>query len=284
MKKLFFALACVVGLMTFAGCTQEQINELLEQKPTVEFVAADGYIATNTSVYVGTELKFQVKIAPNSGSEAALAHFDFSITDLTGATVFNENPTITNPDGESTYEFSFTPQAASTYLVTATVTDANSKANIAELTVDYVPVVVAEMGTYEGSLNIAGQLTSDEYLGQSLNEAVEYSDLPISIILGAIDDNNRVSATIEIEGSPVTLYATMTDNVMTFDEFHFNKTITAILEVTLDLTMNITGTMDGNTLTLEGTAVGSGSTPVLMTTFNVNLEGTTAGTLTKVEE
>ena len=42
MKKLTFALACIIGMMFFASCTQEQIDEVMAQKPTVEFMSDEG--------------------------------------------------------------------------------------------------------------------------------------------------------------------------------------------------------------------------------------------------
>ena len=155
MRKLFFALACVVGLMTFASCTQEVIDDIMAQKPVAEFVAGDGLISVNTSVYLGETLNFKVKVAPNSGSESELAHFDFSITNLTGATVFNENPEITNPAGENFFEFAYTPTAASTYAVTATVTDKAGKANVVTVVVDCVEPVIEGLGTYEIDIDVS---------------------------------------------------------------------------------------------------------------------------------
>ena len=284
MKKLFFAMACVIGLMTFASCTQEQINEIMEQKPEVAFVSEEGFISGNTSVYVGTELNFKVRVAPNSGSESELAHFDFSITDLTGATVFNENPTFTDPNGENVFEFNFTPEVASTYAVTATITDKAGKANIATVVVDYVQPVVEGLGTFTGIININGHVATNEVVGYTYNDDYNMENLETTITLGAVGEDNRISATLDIDGSPVTLYGTMENNTITFDEFHFNKTITITLDITLDLAMNITGVIENDVLTLSGTANGSGKTQVLLVVVEANYEGTVDGTLNKVVE
>lgn len=281
MKKLFFGLVCFIGLMTFAGCTQEQIDEILEQKPTVEFVSGENFISGNTGVYIGTELNFKVKIAPNTGSESELDHLDFSITDLTGATVFNENPTITDPTGENYFEFTFTPEAASTYAVTATVTDKATKTNVATIVVDCVLPVVEGLGTFNGIINITGHVTTNEVVGYTYDDDYDIEDMATTITLGAIDENNHVSGNIEIDGTPVTLYGTMEDGIITFDEFHFNKTITITVDVTLDLAMNIIGTLEDNVLTLAGTAEGSGKTTPLFITVEANYEGIIDGTLEK---
>ena len=291
MKKFFFALACVIGLMTFASCTQDVIDDIMAQKPEVAFVAEDGYISSTTSVYEGTELKFKVRVAPNSSSEAELDHFDFSITNFkTGYTLLNENPVLTDPNGENIFEWSITPDTASTYVVTATVTDKatpNAKVNAAEITVDYVKPVAAEMGVFTGNLEIQGHLTSNEIAGyEAYNMDTTLRDIPVTITLGALGDDNKVSATIDIEGTPVTLYGTLNPetNLITFEEFHFHKTINLYVDITLDLVMNMTGTLENDTMTLNGTAVGSGKTQILLATLEVNLDGTIGGTLAKQAE
>ena len=284
MKKLFLGLACVIGLMFFASCTQEVIDDIMAQKPSVEFISGEGLIAGNTSVYVGTELNFQVKVAPNSGSQSELSHFDFSITDLTGATVFNENPAFDDPNGENIFYFSYTPSAASTYAVTATVTDKAGKVNVITAVVDYVEPVVEGIGTFNGILTINGHVTTNEVVGYTYDDDYNIEDLDVTITLGTIDENNRVSATIDIDGTPVTLYGTMVENTITFDEFHFNKTITITATVTLDLAMNITGVLEDDVMTLSGTAAGSGKTQVLLIMLEANYEGNIDGSLERVTE
>lgn len=284
MKKLFFALACVVGMMTFASCTQEVIDDIMAQKPEVEFVTGEGLVSANTSIYLGEELNFKVRVAPNSGSESELAHFDFSITDLTGATVFNQNPEFTNAAGENTFEFTFTPQAASTYAVIATVTDKAGKANVAKVVVDCVEPVLEGLGTFTGEIDILGHVSTNEVIGYTYDNDYNMEGLATILTLGAIDEDNRVSATLEIDGTPVTLYGTMVEGTITFDEFHFNKTISITVDVTLDLVMNMTGVLQDDVLTLSGTAIGAGSTMVTVLQITANYNGTIEGSLEKVAE
>ena len=284
MKKLFFGLACVIGLMFFASCTQEVIDDLMSQKPTIEFVAEEGYISGNTGMYLGNEMNFKVKVAPNSGSEAALSHFDFSVTDLSGDTYYNDNPEITKPNEENIFEYNLIPNYPSTFVVTASITDVNGKVNLIKVVVDYVQPVVEGIGTFSGNININGHITSNEVMGQSYDQDYNLENLATTLVLGAVSEENRVSATLEIDGTPVTLYGTMVDGTITFDEFQFNKTITLILEVTLNLTMNMTGVLENDVLTLSGTAAGEGKTMAAIVEFKVNFEGTIEGSLEKVLE
>ncbi len=278
-------MACVVGLMFFASCDPETISELMEQKPTVAFVAGEGFISGSTSVYVGEELNFQVKVAPNTGSESELVNVDFSITALDGTTVFNDKPTLTDPTGETVFTETFTPEAASTYTVTATVTDAAGKVGIAVVTVDYVEPVVEGIGTFNGLVTINGHITSDSIAGiPAYDEDYVFEDLATTIVLGTTADG-KINATLEIDGSPVTLQCTQDGNNLVFDEFHFYKSIELLpATVTLDLVMNMTGVLEDDVLTVAGTCAGTGSTPILMLTFSVNMEGTIEGSLEKAAE
>ena len=285
MKKLFFGLACIIGMMFFASCTQEQIDDIMAQKPVVEFVSGEGLISGNTGVYVGEALNFKVRVAPNSGSEAELSHFNFAITDATGATVLDENPTILKPAEENFFEFTYVPDHASTYAVTATVTDANNKANVVNIVVDYVEPVVEGIGTFSGLININGHVTTNEVATYSYDSDYNIDSLATTLTLGHVAEDNRVSATLDIDGTPVTLYGTMGEgNQITFDEFHFSKTITITLDVTLDLTMNMTGVLENDVLTLSGNASGSGKTQVILIVVEANFEGNIDGSLEKVVE
>lgn len=286
MKKLFFGLICVIGLMTFVSCDQEIIDDLMQQKPSVEFVSGDGYITGNTSVYIGTELNFKVKAAPNSGSESELEHLDFSITDKEGTTKFNDNPEFTDPNGENIFEWSYTPEDASTYLVTVTLTDKAGKVNIIKAVVDCVEPVLEGIGTFTGITNINGHITTNELVGYTYDDDYNIEELATTITLGTINEENGVIGTLDIDGTPVTLYGTMGEDgvTITFDEFHFNKTINITVDVQLDLTMNITGVLQDDELTLSGTAVGSGKTQVIVSYLEVNFNGTIEGTLNKVTE
>ena len=285
MKKLFFGMACIIGMMFFASCTQEQIDDLMAQKPGVQFVSETGYTAANTSIYLNDSLKFKVKIAPNSGSESPLASFDFSITDLSGATVLNDNPTIDEPAGENIFEYSFTPQYASTYALTAKVTDEAGKTNVATVVVNCVEPIAEGLGTFTGMINIMGHINTNEVAGYpTYDEEYNMENLATTLTLGAVGEENRISATLDIDGTPVTLYGTKTDTTITFDEFHFNKTITLVVDITLDLIMNITGTLENDVLTLSGPAAGEGKTMLAIWEFKANYNGNVNGSLEKVAE
>lgn len=281
MKKILLSLTCLVTIMFFASCTQEQIDDFLEKKPNVAFVEAEGFISTNTSMFVGTELNFQIKVSPNAGSESPLASLSFEVMDnLSGETVFTDNPEITDPNGESLISESFTPTYASNYTITATVKDEAGKMNIATIIIDYVQPTSAEIGVFEGTLVLNGHIsTIQEYVGYQLDQDLDPIDLPTSITLGSVEDGERIKATFVIDGSPVSLYCTQDGENLLFDEFHFTKTINIILDINLDFTVNATGILTGNTLTLTGETSGTGSVNIPVINPQVSMTGEISGTL-----
>lgn len=287
MKKILLALTCLVTTVFFASCTQEQIDDFLEKKPNVAFVEAEGYISSNTSVLVGTELMFQVKASPNSGSNSPLAHINFAVTDIHGQTVKDVNPTIEDPTGETVFTESFATEKASTYVITVTVTDEAGKANVAELTVTYMNPVIAEIGVFKGNLAILGRVTTDGGIIPGTNpidEPLDISDIVTRITLGSVE-NNKINAMIDIEGTPVIFEATQNGNDLVFDEFIFNKVINLYgVDIELNITVNMTGVLENDVLTLDGTASGTGIVKVLGINVNVNLiDGTITGELEKEE-
>lgn len=282
-------MACVIGLMFMASCTQEQINNLLAQKPTVEFVAGEGFISNNTGVYFGEPLNFKVKAAPNSGSGAELSSFKFTLVDKEGNSAYYDSPDIDYPTEENYFEYSVTPETASTFLAIATVTDANKKSAVDTVVVNYVKPVIEGIGTFEGPVNINGSYSTNEILNNSYQGEYNFENVNVSLILGTVDEENGVSATLDIEGVPVTIYGTNNEGVVTFDPYNINMAMPIsisgidITSVMLDLTINMTGTLVDDVLTLNGTGNGTGSADTgLGIVLRANYSGTIEGSLTKV--
>ena len=276
-------MACVIGMMFFASCDPEVVEEIMEQKPEVSFVTEEGYISGNANLLVGTDLNFKVSISPNSSSLSELVSFDFSIANVAGEIVYNRTPEILDPTNENIYIFDDLPELpASTYTVSATVNDAAGKTNVAVLVVDYVLPIEEGLGTFVGTMNIQGHLFSNEIAGyETYDMDTVLRDIPVTLVLGTVDDNNHVVGTFYVEDTPITLYGTMEGNIITFDEFRFYKVINLFVDVQLEYVMNITGVLENDAIYLGGSTFGTGETQVLLAILTVTLDGTMDGYLEK---
>lgn len=283
MKKLSLALACVIGMMFFASCDPNAINDILEQKPTVEFVSGDNLVSDFSGFWVNTELHFQFKLAPNATSKSPITSFHFAIHDMNGQLIMSDEDAtkITNPDGETIIEEVFVKDVPSTYTVKVSVKDAAGKESTAGFAVDYVLPIVSVLGTYQGNVVLAGHVKTDKAVaGYSLDDDYTTGNLPTTVVLGELGENNRVSATFEIDGRPVTLYCTKNDNTLNIDEFHFDRSVPvegSNASVLLDIKIkNGTAVLSEGTMTLTGNVEGTGTVTGIQ---YLNVTATATGTI-----
>lgn len=287
MKKLFFALACVIGLMTFTSCDPEMMDELMEQKPEISLVEAEGQIWHNIGVRLGTELVFQVKVAPNSGSMSELTGLDFTVKNLNGVTLYSESGDIENPAGENTIEFSYEPTEASTYTCTFTVTDAAGKSKEVKVIVICSESVENVNGIYSGNLDMTGYVTTNEIAGYEGYDHQEQSinGIPVTLTLGEVDATGNIPVGVEVEDTYVSIMSTLVDNTLTVNGIYFYSALNLFVRVHVEFTVNIVGVIDNGVMELTGTATGAGEAQVLTAKLEVAFEdGTLEGTLEEVVE
>lgn len=287
MKKLFFAMACVIGLMTFASCDPEIMSEIMEQKPEIQLVEAEGYIWHNIGVRLGTELDFQVTVAPNTGSMSELTDVSFTVKNGNNTVLKSESAEIEDPAGENTIGFSFEPEEASTYTCTITVTDAANKSNEVIVIVVCSEPVEAVNGIYGGTLNMTGYVTTNEIAGYEGydHEEVSVTDVPITLTLGEIDEEGNVQVGVDVEDSYLALTGTMENNTVSINGIYFYSAIKLFVNVYAEFNVNIVGNINEGVMTLSGTAEAAGEAQVLTAKLEVTFEdGTLEGTLEEIVE
>lgn len=287
MKKLFFALACVIGLMTFTSCDSDFMQDLLEQKPQIELVETEGYIWHNIGVRLGTELNFQVKATPNSGSMSELTDVDLTVKNSEGTVIYSASGNIEDPTSENIVEFSYQPTEASTYTCTFTVTDAANKSKEVKVIVICSEPVENVNGLYNGTLNMTGYVTTNEIAGYGVynHEEVPVNDIPVTLTLGEIDEEGNVLVGVDVEDTYVAIMGTMEESTVTINGIYFFSAMNLFVRVDVEFNVNIVGVIDNGVMTLSGTATGTGEAQVLTTKLNVTFEdGTLEGTLNEVAE
>lgn len=274
-------MACFIGLMFFASCDPE----IMQQLPEVTFEEGEGYLTHNTGVRIGTELKFKVTVAPNSGSESELTGMEFYITNANGVKVLDEHPAIEDPTDENTFIFTYTPDALSTYTVTASVVDQAGKTKTDAIVVGcFEDVQAGEYGAYCGAMNLHGYVTSNQIAGYDAyqHEEIDIKDVPVTITLGELN-GNIIKIGLDIDDSYIALEGTMEGNTVTLSDIDFYKSINLFVSVAVHFTTNITGVIDDDVMILSGTAEGTGTARVIVAKLDVTFEeGTVAGELQKM--
>lgn len=278
MKKIAVLLACIVGLFCFTRC-EDNMDDLLSQKPEIEFLAEEGYCHADGNFYVNTEINFMIQATPNTSSKSPLASFNFSIIDLNGNDLVDESITVASDTLLVTKSFSSAKEG--TYLITATVTDAAGKVNAAEIHVTLIDPNAGVIGRYEGAVDIAGEVVFDTLLPQ---QHVTLDSLHACIILSSSTEPDMVNAIFEIEGEPYSVQCHKNGNQLEMEEIHLTRVLAEINNLQLDFLINITGTLDGDRLEISGPAIGTGQMNFLIFNVHANMEGQIEGVLEKVPE
>lgn len=287
MKKFFFVMACVIGLMTITSCDPEIMQDLLQQKPEIELIEAEGYISHNIGVRLGTELNFMVTVAPNSGSLSELTDVDFSIKNSNGTVIWSESGDIEDPANENTLEFKYEPTEASTYTCTITVTDAANKSKEVKVIVVCSEPVESVNGIYGGMIDLTGYVTTNEIAGHDTynHEEVTVPGVPITLTLGEIDEEGNVLVGVDVEDSYVAVMGTMEENVLTVNGIYFYSAVGLFVSVNIEFNINIVGEIGEGVMVLSGTAEGEGEAQVLTAKLEASFEeGTLEGTLEEITE
>ena len=288
MKKLFFVMACVIGMMTFTSCDPSAIDDLMKQKPEISLLQGEDLFTHNTGVRVGTELNFQVKVAPNSSSMSPIANVKFTVKDLNGNLLKSESPEFEDPSVENIFDFSFTAEdSETTYVFTFTVTDQASKSN--EIIVNVISSEVVEPinGIYSGLINLHGYITTNEIAGHETynHEEKELNDIPVTIYFGETNEQGQAHIGIEVEDTYMSFWCPMESNTIDLNEFVYYQSVELFVNVVVAVTANIDCEVEDGVMTLSGTAEGIGEATVLLAKLDVKLEeGTLEGTLVEVTE
>ena len=280
MKKLSLSLLCIVGMLFFASCDPELLNELFSQKPNIEFVEEEGYISKNCQVEFGTPLAFHIRVSPNDSTDYALKKLTFTIMDVdNGQTVIFEDVINIEENQHDVLDFyeTYTPEVAANLNVSAIIEDSNEAKNVADLVIDYYTPGI-EIGKYEGNIQITGQL-------QSNNPTIDGTpfdsgDIFTKITLDSIPGTNQINATLDIDGTPINIKCEKNGNTVAFAEYHFVKNYVFVTSIDLDFTVNMVATLsdDNAILTLDGTTTAKGN---VIEVLSIDMDGVLTGELHK---
>lgn len=287
MKKLTVLIACCLGVLFFASCDPEVIEDILAKKPTVEFVTEEHVTSAETyGINMNESLTLNVRIAPNEESGSGLNEFVFTIqkTNENGEIVLEDRQAITEDKYDPHFfEETFQFTEAGNYYVTALVRDDAGAENVAVAYVDVAAPIVEPLGNFTGNLKIAGTVTVNNPFTGSNEIELTPMDAATTIQLGNTDENGMSEAILNIDGNQVTLQCKRDGDTFIFDTFHFTKPLDLTV-FTVDFNIEITdmvGTLHDDMMTITAIAKGDGSYQQLVT---ANLDGNMEGELEKDKE
>jgi len=268
MKKSTLVLACLVGLAMLASCKKDPVEP--EKDPTAPTISAVS--ANYDEVYSGDE----ITVGFNATGEN-LTKIDMTAS-LNGEVIYSHSESI---DKAASYNYShtFAIEGIGVVTISGTVTDEAGQTATANFDFTTIEKPNAKfLGHYEGNALFTGTAN----ITYPIQQQLDLGDEPLATILDIVagDNMNEVVATFKVGEQSDTATGVVDGNTISFGTI--NGTVVQELPYvgsqTINMTYNnITVTLNGNELLLDGSCSGNGVGGML------TLSGTIGGSLTKTE-
>jgi hypothetical protein len=279
MKKSTLFLACCLGLMLFASCKKDPIA------PTISIYEDVGCVIENAQVYSGNEICVGFACTGEDLTQIEI------VLSQDGTVLASHSENITYGKNEPVtpffYEHCFIIEATGVVTIKGTVTDAIGQTASKSFNVNYEEKPSAKfVGHYEGESLFTGTMKA-EIAGMDPMEQ-EVTDEPFPVILDLVsgEDPNEVTGTCKIDDQEMEMKGTVEGNMVTFEAVNtivtFNYDMNGFsISPQMNVTYYMKGTLDNETLTLDGTCTGDGELHVLIYNGTISIDGTLSGSLTK---
>lgn len=276
MKKTTLFMACCIGLMLLVSCKKEV-------KPTLNVFAGPGYASQGTEMYSGDDITLGF-----TATGKDLVQFVMTVTN-NGEAIYTDTEIIDNQT-DYIYANTFTLEADGAVTISGTITDAAGNTATASFDIVCNEKPNAKFqGYYEGLALLNGSINLQQN-GQSMftNEMNNY-EMPITMELRPGETIYEVVGTIVINEQAQNIRGLVDGNTVTFEGINdeFSMTIPAggfSVNPTINTTYNIIGTLEGNTLTLNGECKGEGEFNIpFVGSGDILLDTNISGSLNKQE-
>lgn len=268
-------MVCLAALALLASCKKDV-------QPTISVFSGSEYVSQNAEVYSGDQITVGFNVTGKDLTQIVMN------AEQNGTVLYTHTETISN---ESSYFYSktFTIEANGTVSISGTVTDAkgNTASTSFDITCNEKPNAKF-VGHYEGDALISGTYDINMTNMDPMHE--DFEDQPFVTVLdiAAGDNNNEVLATVTINDQTNTVKGTVDGNKVSFEAINDTYTMHSNyngmnIDIPLDMTYNIIGTLNEGMLDLEGDCKGNGDISLFFFTGTIEMEGTVGGSLTKTE-
>ncbi len=275
MRKSTLTLACLVVIALLASCKKDV-------QPTITLIQTEGYLTEGAQVYANDDVLVGFVLTGEK-----LTSIEATVTQ--NGNLISSYPQSIGEQDTYTSTFHLTIDVTGTVTITGTVTDAAG--HTASLSID---VVCNEkpnakfVGHYEGKALLNGSIALISN-GQNMFEN-QLSDHAVNVVLDLQPGNTmyEVVGTCSIDDQVQNVTGTVSGNTVTFeaidDVFSMDVPYNGMtFSPEINLTYNITGTLEGNELILSGDCKGSGEINLFLISGDLELDTTVGGSLTKTE-
>ena len=255
MKKSTLAMVCLVALALLASCKKD-VN------PTITVVTDPGYVSQNAEVFSGDPILVGFNVTGESLIQIMM------IAEQNGAAIFTHSETLNNVSSYA-YTKSFSLEANGTVTIRGTVTDAKGNTATKSFDINFNEKPNAKfIGHYEGDALITGSYDADISTMDPIHDTLIDQPFPAIVDIEAGEVINEVMATVVINEQLNTVKGTVNGDKVTFEAINSIYTLHYEFNgmdfpIDLDMTYNITGTLNNGMLDLEGTCKGDGEIHLL---------------------
>ena len=274
MKKSTLFIACCIGLLFFASCKKDPIAPTINISNGSEFVTENAQVFTGDEVTVGFDAtgedltKLEVTLSANGA--IFTSHFE-------------------NIEKQASYSYShtFTLDASGTVTITGIVTDASGQTASKSFNIICNEWPNAKFtGHYEGDALFTGIMKAEiDGMDPIENEMTDRA-FPVTLDLRQGEALTDVIGICKINDQEMEIKGTVDGNTVTFEAI--NTTVTYsydfngfAIPLNMNITYDVTGVLDQETLALDGTCNGDGELHIFLYNGTTSLEGTIGGSLVK---
>ena len=266
-------MACCIGLMFFASCKKDV-------QPTINIATGGNYASQNTEVFSGDPVTIGF-----SATGESLTKIEMTASQ-NGIIMYSDAQNIDNA-ASYLYAHNFELEAVGKVTISGVVTDAKGHTATTSFDITYYEKPNAKfVGHYDGDALINGTYDINVTNMDPIHDVMTNQPFPTILDIEAGEENDEVIATVTINDQTDKVVGTVNGYKVTFEAInetytmHYNYNGMDI-PIVLNMTYNITGTLNGNQLELEGNCKGNGDINLFFITGTIELEGTVGGSLNK---
>lgn len=273
-------MACLVGLAMLASCKKDPVA------PTIEMYAGDEgttCVTENAQVFSGDQIFVGFK-----GTGENVSKIDVTVAQ-NGTVLDAFHHQWNTPTNNFEITCDFTIEASGTVAITGTVTDAAGQTATKSFNIIYNEKPNAKfLGNYEGNALFTGTMEAAVAGMEPMQQEVTDQEMPVILTISEGETMNEVVAVCKINDQESTATGTvdgdkvnfvLTDVPYTFDYEMNGFTVSP----TIIMNLNLTATLVGSQLNLEGTCNGDGEVHILFYNGTIAIDGTIGGSLDKTE-